>query len=195
MSDKTLDKLIAQLKSEAIDTAEKASQKIVEDAKVKAQTIVKNAEDERSQILSEAQKEAQDTISKGESALKQAARDLNVTVKNDLLKLFNAVFENEVEKSFSPDLIKTAVLKVIDTIGSDVEIKLPDTMKQELVDAIRKQLQTSDNSITILKDENLLNGLSITKTDQGWSYQITPEEVTGLLTGNLSEKWVNILNS
>jgi F0F1-type ATP synthase membrane subunit b/b' len=195
MSDKTLDKLIAQLKSEAIDSAEKASQKIVEDAKVKAQTIIKNAEDERLQMLSEAKKEAQDTISKGESALKQAARDLNVTVKNDLLKLFKAVFENEVEKSFSSDLIKTAVLKVIDTIGSDLEVKLPETMKQELVDAIRKQIQASDNSIAILKDKNLLNGLSITKTDQGWSYQITPEEVTELLTSNLSEKWINILNS
>ena len=195
MSDKTLDKLIAQLKSEAIDSAEEASQKIVEDAKVKAQTIIKNAEDERLQMLSEAKKEAQDTISKGESALKQAARDLNVTVKNDLLKLFKAVFENEVEKSFSSDLIKTAVLKVIDTIGSDLEVKLPETMKQELVDAIRKQIQASDNSIAILKDKNLLNGLSITKTDQGWSYQITPEEVTELLTSNLSEKWINILNS
>lgn len=193
MSDKTLDKLIAQLKSEAIDTAEKAAQKIVEVAKVKAQSIIKNAEEERLEILSEAKKEAEDTINKGESALKQAARDLNVTVKNDLRKLFEAVFEKEVDKSFTPDIIKTAVLKVIDTVGNDIEIKLPDTMKQEVFNAIHKQLQTSITSVSILKDENLLNGLSITKTNQGWSYQITPEEITKLLNKNLSGKWIEIL--
>lgn len=193
MSDKTLDKLIAQLKSEAIDTAEKAAQKIVEDAKVKGQSIIKKAEEERLEILSEAKKEAEDTINKGESALKQAARDLNVTVKNDLSKLFKAVFENEVEKSFTPDIIKTAVLKAIETVGSDIEIKLPDTMKQELFNAIHKELQTSNVSVSILKDKNLLNGLSITKTNEGWSYQITPEEITNLLNGNLSSKWIAVL--
>lgn len=195
MSDKNLDKLIAQLKSEAIDKAEKESQSIIEAANKKAESIVKKAKEARQLTLSEAEKEAQDIVSKGESALKQAARDLNVTVKHDLLKLFEIVLKKEVEKSFTPDLIKTIVVNVVGTLGKNIELKLPKDTEQQLVDTIHKQLQQSGNSVSIIKDENLLKGLSITKTDEGWSYQITPEEVAAVLNGYLSKKWIHILES
>jgi F0F1-type ATP synthase membrane subunit b/b' len=195
MSDKTLDKLIAQLKSEAIDAAEKEAQRIIEEAKAKAKNIIKNAEVESQQLLLESKKEAKNTISKGESALKQSARDLKVAVKNDLLKLFEAVFEREVKQSFTPDLIKTAVLLVIDNIGNDIELKLPEDVEQELLDAIYEQLQVSDYSKSILKEKNLLKGFSITKTDQGWSYEITPQEIANILNEYLSQNWINILDN
>lgn len=193
MSDKTLDKLIATLKSEAIDTADKESQKILEETHLQAQKILKGAEEKRERILMDAEKEAQATISKGESALRQAARDLNVTVQNDLLKLFGAVLEREVHGAFTPGLIKSAIVKVIENVGSEVELKLPADLEQELADYIHRHLQTSDGLVSITKDDNMLNGLSIVKTDQGWSYHISPEEVAELLNNHLSGKWANIL--
>ncbi|MBK7409931.1 MAG: hypothetical protein IPJ40_18925 [Saprospirales bacterium] len=98
MSDKTLDKLISSLKSEAIDAAERESNKILEEARSQAQKILKGAEEKRAQMLMDAEKELQATMSNGESALRQAARDLNIDVRNHLLKLFELVLEKEIRR-------------------------------------------------------------------------------------------------
>lgn len=195
MSEKTLDKLITSLKTEAIDAAEKEAKKIVDAAKAQAQKIISNAEVQKKQLLDNAEKEAEETLNKGVGALKQAARDINVTVQNDLLKLLKTVLQDEINKAFTPDLIKSAVIKVIENVNSSVELKLPEDFEKELAEYVQKHLQTSGNLVTITKDDSILKGFSVTKTDQGWSYHITPQEVAEILNGHLSNRWINVLKS
>ena len=195
MSEKTLDKLITSLKTEAIDAAEKEAKKIVDAAKAQAQKIISNAEVQKKQLLDNAEKEAEETLNKGVGALKQAARDINVTVQNDLLKLLKTVLQDEINKAFTPDLIKSAVIKVIENVNSSVELKLPEDFEKELAEYVQKHLQTSGNLVTITKDDSMLKGFSVTKTDQGWSYHITPQEVAEILNGHLSNRWINVLKS
>ena len=195
MSETTLDKLIATLKTEAIDAADNEAKQIVEKAQAKAQKIVDGAESKSKELLHHAQKEAEATLNKGEAALKQAARDLTVSVRNELLKLLKAALEREVETNFTPELMEKAVLKVIENVGSGIALQLPETMEAQLAKKIQKRLQDSDNLDSVTKDAHLLNGFTVTKTDQGWSYQISPEEVAELLNAHLSPKWVQILKN
>lgn len=195
MSENTLDKLIATLKSEAIEAADKEANQIVENAEQRAHKIVKDAEEKRAALLNNAEKEAQATLNKGEGALKQAARDLTVSVRNDLLKLLKAALEQEVETNLNPDLMEKAILKVVENVGSGVVLKLPEDMETKLAEKIRKRLQESDNLDSIITDKTLLKGFVVTKTDQGWSYQISPEEVAELLNAHLSPKWVDMLKN
>lgn len=194
MSEKSLDKLIESLKSEAIEAAEKESGEILEEARSQADKILKKAKEQREKILSDAQNEAQAIIQKGESALRQAARDLYISVRNDLLKLFQVVLEKEIRRDFTPDLLKSAVVKVIEHIGSDVELKLPEEFEQELADHIHQRLQSS-SPVSIIKEDSALKELTITKTDQGWSYRISPEEIAELLKSHLIGRWVHILKN
>lgn len=194
MSEKSLDQLIASLKSEAIEAAEKESNEILEAARSQAQKIVEEAKEKKEQILTDAENEAQATIQKGESALRQAARDLYIALRNDVLQLFNSALEKEIHAAFTPDLLKSAVVKVIENIGSDVELKLPEEFAQELSDYIHKSLQSSE-PVSIIKEDSNLKELTITKTDQGWSYQISPEEIAGLLQAHLIGKWADILKN
>ncbi len=195
MSEKTLDKLIVTLKTEAIEAADKEAKQIVEKAHKEAQRILKEAEEQKEELLVKADKEAQAIYGKGESALKQAARDLTISVRNDLLKLLKTALEREVESNFIPDLMERAILKVVGNIGSGVALKIPENMKKELADKIQERLRTSGNLDTLTKDPNLPNGFVVTKTDQGWSYRISAEAVAELLNGHLSPKWINILKN
>lgn len=195
MSDKTLDQLISSLKSEAIEAAERESNKILEEARAQAQKILKGAEEQRDRMLTDAGNEAQATIRKGESALRQAARDLHIAVRNNLLELFRAVLEKEIHRTFTPDLVKSAVMKVIENIGGEVELKFPEAVEQELADYIHQRLQTSDDLVSITRDDSILAGFSITKTNEGWSYRISPEEVAELLQPHLIGKWVDVLKN
>lgn len=195
MSDKSLDQLISSLKSEAIEAAERESNKILEEARSQSRKILKAAEEQRDRMLTDAGNEAQATIRKGESALRQAARDLHIAVRNNLLKLLGAVLEKEIHAEFTPDLVKSAILKVMENIGGEVELKLPETFEQELADYIRRRLQQSEDLVSITRDDSILAGFSITKTNEGWSYDISPEEIAGLLEPYLIGKWVDILKN
>ncbi|MFP3670486.1 hypothetical protein SB717_35965, partial [Priestia sp. SIMBA_032] len=90
-----------------------------------AQKILKQAEAKRAALLNNAEKEAKATLDKGEGALKQAARDLTVSVHNDLLKLLKATLEQEVATTFTPELTEKAVLKVIENVGTGASLQLP----------------------------------------------------------------------
>lgn len=195
MTENTLDKLIATLKSEAIEAADLKAKEILDKAQLQAQEITKEAEAKKAALLNNAEKEAQATLKKGEAALRQAARDLIISTQNDLLKLLKALLEQELETNFTPDLMEKAVLKVVENVGSGVTLVLPKNMETKLAEKIQKRLQASNNLVSITTDTTLLHGFSITKTDQGWSYHISPKEVAELLNAHLSPKWVNILKN
>ena len=200
MSEKTLDKLIAKLKSEAIDAAEKEANDIIENAKTQALSILNDAQVKSDELLKNAEKESEANKAKAKGAMKQAARDLTVTLRNDLLNLLGNVLEKEVEKTFTADLIQTAVIKVIENVGSGVALKLPKNLELELADQIQKRLQTSEDIISVTTTtttttNSLVNSFSISKTEEGWSYDISPEEVSNLLNTRLSPKWLDILKT
>jgi len=195
MSEKSLDQLIESIKSEAIESANKESKQILADANAKAERILKNAEDQRNQIIDDANSEAEAIVKKGESALQQAARDLNVAVRNDLIGLLSAVLDKQVSNEFSPDLVKTAILKVIENVGSNVELRLSEEFESELAQYVHSELQNSKDLVSLKKDAGILSGLAISNTNEGWSYEITPEQVAGLLREHLTGQWVNLLKN
>jgi F0F1-type ATP synthase membrane subunit b/b' len=195
MSEQKLDALIAKVKSEAIEAAEKEAKEIINDAKQKAKQGLANAEAEKIKLLNNAHIEAKAIMNKGEIALKQAARDLQISIKNDLLKLLKSVLEAEVEGTFTADLYSKIILQITESVGNNTEISLPETTKTEIVDAIRKNVAASKNTVDIIKSKQLFSGLSITKKDEGWRYDITAEEITNLLSKHLSKKWLVLLNS
>lgn len=194
MSDKNLGQLIATLKSEAIEAAEKEAEKILTDAKAQAEKIVSGAETKRKEMLAEAKQEAADIKSKGEAALRQAGRDYSIAVRNELLQIFQSVLEAETRKEFIPDLMKNAIIKVIENIGGEVELKLSPAFSKELADYIHDRLKSSEKTVSIVEDNSVLNGFSISHKNQGWSYDISPEEVAGALQNHLNPNWLNILN-
>lgn len=193
MSEKSLDNLIAKLKSEAVEKADEKAKGILEVAKADSQKIIEEAERERTELLQNAKSEAENMQKKGKIALQQAARDLSVSVRNDLLKLLKSVLEREVKQRFTSDFMEKAILKVLENVGDGARLELPETIKDELVDKIQQDLMTSDNFTSITKDKNVINGFKISKKDEGWSYEITPEEVTEMLFAYLSPKWVQLI--
>lgn len=193
MGKQTLDTLIDKIKSEAIEAAEHKATEILDRARMEAQSITTEAEAKREALLFGADKEAQATLAKGEIALKQAARDLIISVRNDLLELLKKLLEQEVEDNFTPDLMEKAILIIMENMGSGTELRLSEDMESELAEKVRRRLQQSDTSNSISMDSALPKGFSVAKTEEGWSYHISSKELADLLNDHLSPKWVEIL--
>ncbi len=193
MSEHTLDLLIDRLKNEAIEQAEKEATTIVAEAQAKAQKLLAEAEEEKRSVLQDAQKEAQAIVENGKSALQVAARDLSLSVQQDLLQLLKETLEEEVQQSFSPDLMKSVLANVVSHFGDDLEFQLPPEHAEELAEYVRQQLQASGHSISVMEKPGASSGITILKKDQGWSYTISPAQVTEALLPQLNAKWVQIL--
>lgn len=195
MSETNLNNLIATLKTEAIDAAEKEAAAILNAARDKAQRTLRDAEEQQKARLQEAEKEAEAILIKGKSALRQAARDVTISLQNDLIQLLTAVLERDIQDNFTPELLKSAITKVIENIGSDVELDLSADLKEDLADHIQQRLQTSNQLLGITADSSLSKTINITKKNEGWNYQISTEAITELLAANLSGKWLKILKN
>ncbi|WP_178984928.1 HrpE/YscL family type III secretion apparatus protein [Winogradskyella helgolandensis] len=195
MSDKTLDQLIETIKSEAIEAAEVKAKAIIDKAQTEAETIVHNAKQTREELIKSGEEEAESILSKGQKALQQAARDLSITLQNDIKKLLDAVLQKEVDDAFSPELMQTAILTVVDQIGGNSEVKLPEVLHNDIAAYIHKQLKDAKTLPKLSIDTTLVKGFSITKKDAGWSYEITPKEIADLLNTHLSSKWVELLKN
>ena len=195
MSDKNLENLIETIKQDAIATADKKAAEILDKAKKEATHIITAAETKKTTLIEEGKKIAEATINKGENALQQAARDLSITLYNDISHLFRSVLEQEVNASFSPKTVKNLVLKTLEQVGTNSEVQLPEDLKNEVTSYIHKQLQQSKELTKISANTALIKGFKITNKDEGWSYHITPEDVTELLFEQLSEQWKKILGN
>jgi V/A-type H+-transporting ATPase subunit E len=193
MTDKNLGQLIATLKAEAIETAEQEAAKILEDAHSKAQEILEQAEKKKEALLADAEQEAQNMLDKGTSALKQAGRDYCISVRNELLQIFGSVLKEETQQEFTPDLLKTAILRVVENIGEDVELNLAPDFSAELAEFIHERLKGSPQTVSLLDHNPVLKGFSVSNTRQGWSYSISPEEVGEALRTHLNSNWMHIL--
>jgi len=193
MSEKNLEKLIATLKKEAIEAAEKEAGEILEKAHAEARNIVEEASSKSDMLLQQAEEEAGAIREKGEGALRQAARDMSVSARNNLLLMLKSVLESEVERSFTPELVETAVLKILENVGAGTTVSLPGELKAGLAAQILERFQSSQDRPTITEDTSPAMGFSIAKTDEGWSYHVSPEAVTELLYSQLSPSWLRIL--
>ena len=193
MSEKSLQQLIESIKSEGIAAADKASAEILAKAKQEAEDMVRLAEEKRDRILAKANEEARDIIEKGEAAFTQAGRDYGISVRNDVLKIFEAVLGKEVKRTLSEDLVKQAIMEVVKNVGKPVEVKLSPDLAKDLANYIHSQSH-SDQIKDIIEDEDLLDGFVISQTEEGWSYTISAEDVASALQSHLNPHWVDILN-
>ncbi len=195
MSEQTLDGLIAKVKTEAIEASEKEAQKIINEAKHKAEQIVAKAEADKKALISDAEKQAEGLVKKGKIALNQAARDVQISVKNDIEKLLKSVLEVEVKEAFTADLYTQVISKVMDSLGENTAIALPSDLEDQMVKSIQKRVGEPKITAKIITKNDLLSGLSVSNTDEGWSYDITAEEIADLLSQHLSPKWAELLNT
>lgn len=193
MKDKDLQQLISSLKTEAIEAAEEEAQRIVTTARQQAKAIEEEAADKQQQILSEAEREAQAIIEKGKQALQQAARDLKLSLRQEILAMLNTVLEAEVAKNLKPDLIRSVITPILKNVGSDVEIELPAESLQDLRDYLQQQLQSGEYDLKFSSNGMLPEGMKIRKTQEGWIYEISPKTITEALRPHLTPQWTDLL--
>ncbi len=195
--DVQLKELIDRIKSEGIESAEQQAQKIVNEAESKAKKIVSDAETEADKIRQKAEEDAQRREQTGRESLKQAGRDLMISLEKDLQKLFDTVIYKESAEALKGELLQNFVKQLINHWNEDVtdiQVLIAEEELKKIEKGLRDELSAQLSKGMELKPlKNVEAGFQVAYKDGSAYYNFTAEGVAEIVSEFLNPKLAEIL--
>ena len=137
--------LIASIKKDGIESATNESKKILEEARKEAERIVNEARKERDKIIADGKKTIEIERESSISSVKQAARDVSLTLRKNLEDKFKKILGQKVSSSLDEKVIAEAIVAVVkgECNGCDVEVskEMVDKVNAVLTSQFAKELE------------------------------------------------------
>lgn len=192
--------LLDKIKNEGIKAAEDKSRQIESDAKKNADKIISDAKKQAQNMIEDAKIEAEKLMENGEASLQQAARNLMLSVKNEIKTLFEKVIAAKVSGVLSDRQLGSIISKVIEKYierkahVSDLKVLLRksdlDKLKNTFIAGLKTKLK---EKIEFRPTPNIKAGFLVS-FDKGKSlYEFTDEALTESLSAYLSQELIKIL--
>jgi len=139
MSEK-LKELLNKINEEGVQKAEENAKAIELEAKKDADKILKCAKGEAKRIIDDAKNKAAKTEKATELVLKQASRDLILSLKDEIRKVFHKIVSGETAKAMScenmADILKDLIEAYLKEDGKASDIKV--LLKKEDLERLKK---------------------------------------------------------
>lgn len=188
--------ILDRINADGIAKANAERDAIVEKAKREAAKIVADAKAEAAEIIKSAESEAEAFAKRTENALRQAARDIKISLKGELESRINKAVENASAEALSPEfmaqLIKMAAEKFISSPDDEVTVHCAVKDTAALDAALKAALADSLNKApVVLGNGAIRNGLEVAFRDGAFCIDFTGDAVNDLFAayaGQLIEK-------
>ena len=186
--------LIASIKKDGIESATNESKKILEEARKEAERIVNEARKERDKIIADGKKTIEIERESSISSVKQAARDVSLTLRKNLEDKFKKILGQKVSSSLDEKVIAEAIVAVVkgECNGCDVEVS------KEMVDKVNAVLtsqfaQELEKGVTLRSSSSVSGGFKVYSKDGSAYIDLSDEEITKLLYPYLSSSLKEII--
>lgn len=181
--------LIASIRKEGIEEAKKESERIINEAKAAAADIVAKAEAEKDKILDNAKKSISLERQSSEAAIKQAARDVSLSLKKSIEESFQAILSQKVDAALSQDVLVRVLEAVIkaEVTSSDVYVELSEkdfaALNAKLAETFKSQVK---NGMEFRTSASLSSGVRVIEKDGSFYVDMSGDECSKLLFPYLS---------
>lgn len=187
--DVQLKELIERIKNDGVQSAEQEAAKIVAAAQEKAQALIKEAEEKALLARKNAETEVQRLEKASRDALKQAGRDLLLSLEKRVSGLFKALLAGTTAEALTPAVVE----KLITTIAAGwkaegpVEIQVPSKDLRDLEASLRSKLaKTLKDGVEIVPNPKLTKGFRIGAKEGAAYFSFTAEELADILAASLN---------
>lgn len=181
--------LIASIKKEGIDSATNESKKILEEARRQADKIIAEAKAEKDKMLADAEKKIAVERQSSEAGIRQAARDVALSLKKSIEEKFQAILAKGVSKAMDADLVKKVLASVISAefAGKDVTVEVPEADLSALAGQIASEFAKElKGGVEFKGSSSLSGGFRVSEKDGSAYIDLSDEECTKLLYPYLS---------
>lgn len=190
--------ILDRINADGIAKADAERSAIIEKAKSDAEKIVADAKSEAAEIKKTAEAEAAAFEKRAENALRQAARDIKISLKSELEERINKAVENASAAALTPEfmaqLIKMAAEKFITSPDDDVTVScaikdtaaLDSALKAALADSLKKEPE-------ILASGSIRSGLEVAFQNGAFCIDFTGDAVNDLFSAYAGKLIENIV--
>lgn len=186
--------LIASIKKDGIESATNESKKILEEARKEAEIIVNEARKERDKIIADGKKTIEIERESSISSIKQAARDVSLTLRKNLEDKFKKILGQKVSSGLDEKVIAEAIVAVVkgECNGCDVEVskEMVDKVNAVLTSQFAKELE---KGVTLRASSSVSGGFKVYSKDGSAYIDLSDEEITKLLYPYLSSSLKEII--
>ena len=159
--------------------------------------IIDKARKDASEIIAKAKAEQEQMENTGKEALKQAGRDLILTIKSNLTTIFNSLIKKEVGEALKDDVIADLIPVIIKewavkNKGIDVLLSKEDGKKleQSLLNKLSGELKSG---VEIKVHQGIKSGFRISEKDGDAYYDFTDEGIAESLVQYLNPVLADII--
>ncbi|MBQ0071100.1 MAG: hypothetical protein KBS81_04485 [Spirochaetales bacterium] len=180
--------LIASIKKEGIDSATNESKKILEEARRQADKIIAEAKAEKDKMIADAEKKIAVERQSSEAGIRQAARDVSLSLKKSIEEKFQAILAKSVSKAMDAELVKKVLAEVISAefAGKDVTVEVPASELSLLTSQVAAEFAKELKGGVEFKGSSLSGGFRVSEKDGSAYIDLSDEECTKLLYPYLS---------
>ncbi|MFH1553231.1 MAG: V-type ATP synthase subunit E [Candidatus Omnitrophota bacterium] len=195
-----LKNIIEKIKEEGVFEADKKAAEIVEEASKKAKDIIQTALKEKEDIIKNAAKEAEKLTKNGEEAVRQASRDVLLSLREDIVALFDRLTKKDVAEQLSPDVLKDMIVRLVESVTEhkqfDIEVLLSkkdkDVLDRVLFDALK---QEAKKGVTLKVSPGIEHGFRIGEKGGTSYYDFTDEAIAEAFALYLNPKIAEVLTA
>ncbi|MBU0600046.1 hypothetical protein KKB84_08335 [bacterium] len=163
--------LIEKIHQEGIKAAEEKAAAVEAQARQKAQEMIKEAQMEADKIIGEAKTQAKKIKESTQTLLKQAARDLLLSLRKQICLMLDKLTATKVREALSgQELIEIITTLIKNSQTKEITVSLNSQSLEKFEQSLLKELsQEVRNGITLQSEEKITGGFMISY-DKGKSH-------------------------
>ena len=184
-----LQELTDKLYNEGLAKGKQEGEELLAKAKAQVDDMLANAQAEAAQIIAAAQKQAEEIRTKTASDIKMASSQSIAATKKDIETLIVGKMTGEAVKKtlsspdFIKDLIKTVAEKFTTDGPVDLNLILPESLKNDLEPFATKELgKILGAGVQASFSKKIAGGFQIGPKDEGWFVSFTEETFNQLIS-------------
>lgn len=196
--DAQLQELIETIKAEGVQAAEKQAEQIIASAEEKALQITGEAEKRAKELVEEAQAEQARLDQSGRETLKQAGRDLILSLQAQLVAMFKTVVNSAANEAISADILENTIVTVVSAWSQgkndSLDIILSEADLKRLEQRLRSRLSERISAGTEIKPNNAVKtGFRVSTKDGSLYYDFTVESIAEALSAYVGPRLTAVL--
>lgn len=195
-----LQHLIERIQREAVDSGEKQAAEILAKAKQQAAQIVAEAEAKAQARLEKAEKDAEQFTERSMQTLRQAARDLLITVGQGVENIVSNLAAEAAEGALNFETVQEMLVKLAENyVGRTdrerrIELMVSPQDQARLINFFKDKYHDKlQQGLVIQGDERIFKGFKVQLADGHVTHNFTPEAIAEALSNFLRPHLADIV--
>ncbi|MCP4653072.1 MAG: hypothetical protein GY858_06800 [Candidatus Omnitrophica bacterium] len=197
--DAQLEDLIAKIKEEGVDRAKQEADQILKRAEKQAEDLLEKSNKDAEKVINDAKISADKFQKNSQISVNQAARDTVLNVKEELTRIADKIFKQQIAEALTPEFLKELIKGVVDkwtkNQKQDLQILVSEKDKAKLKEMIAPLLKKEAKNGIDIKAADLDKGFKIKTEGEEVVYDFSDESILEALKEFLNPALQDILST